>query len=837
MENKDIKILAIDDNKDNLISLNALIKEVFPNAVVLTALDGIRGLEIAAKENPDVILLDVVMPNMDGFEVCTKLKADKKLSDIPVVFITALKGDKESRIRALEVGGEAFLAKPIDEYELTAQIRAMAKIKIAKIQKTNEKERLTELVEAQTHELKATHKATLNLLEDLNEENEARKKIEEILRHSEEKYRTIFENVQDVFYQTDLEGTVLEISPSIKHFSEFSREEIIGSPVANLYYNPDDREIFLNIIKETGELRDYELTLRTKTGVVKHVSINARLAFDSEGNPHHIDGAIRDITERIQSQETLKESELRFRLLFDKAPLGYQSLDIDGNFIDTNQAWLDTLGYERDEVIGKWFGSFLTPMYQEGFRKRFPIFKAQGKIHSEFEMIHKNGDIRFIAFDGRIGTDINGAFKQTHCILKDITEQKKAEIQIQENNEQIEAQNKELQLLIKELNHSNAELLISKEKAEESDHLKTAFLHNISHEIRTPMNSIVGFAEFLTDPDLTMEKRSHFTNIIVNSSYQLLSIISDIVSIATIEAGQEKIVEKDVNLNSSLKMLLDQFVLKVNSQEVGIILKHLLPDNEVTIKTDETKLVQVISNLIGNAIKFTKKGYINFGYKLKGNELEFFVEDTGIGIPADKYQDIFNRFSQVESTTARQFGGSGLGLSISKAYVELLGGKIWLKSELGKGSTFYFTLPYKKTANDLHTDNYAINTKQTKQDKLKTLLIAEDEESNFLLLEELLSSMNFNIIKATNGFEAVEICKSGKQIDLVLMDIKMPVMDGYEATRLIKSLNPNLPVIAQTAYSTEIDRSKVLACGCSDFISKPIKKELLISKIQEHLYK
>lgn len=302
MARKGIKILSIDDNQDNLVSIKALIREAFPEALVFEALSGQKGLELAASEAPDVILLDIVMPGMDGFEVCRRLKADSMLSEIPVVFVTAIKDDKESRITALDVGADAFLAKPIDESELTAQISAMFKIRTANIQKREEKERLASLVEAKTRELKNVHIETLQILENLKKENEARKK----------------------------------------------------------------------------------------------------------------------------SEKSLLQSEERFQLLFNKAPLGYQSLDIDGCFIEVNQQWLDTLGYDRDEVIGKWFGVFLSPAYQDGFRARFPIFKAQGFIHSEFEMICKTGNPVFIAFDGRIGYDSNGQFKQTHCILQDITERRRA---------------------------------------------------------------------------------------------------------------------------------------------------------------------------------------------------------------------------------------------------------------------------------------------------------------------------------------------------------------------------------------------------------------------------
>ncbi|RPH29396.1 MAG: response regulator [Bacteroidales bacterium] len=395
--------------------------------------------------------------------------------------------------------------------------------------------------------------------------------------------------------------------------------------------------------------------------------------------------------------------------------------------------------------------------------------------------------------------------------------------------------NKELIFQNEEKEKRTIELLKALEHAEESDHLKTAFLHNISHEIRTPMNAIVGFSALLCEPDLPHEKYKHFTDIIIQSSDHLLSIISDIISIATLEAGQEKISEKEIDLNSTLKSMHEQFLQKVSVKTEYLNLKCLLPESQLSIISDETKLVQVLSNLIGNSLKFTKQGYVNFGYLVKESVLEFFVEDTGIGIPPEMHQEIFNRFRQVDGT-AQQFGGSGLGLSISKAYVDLMGGKMWLSSELGKGSTFYFTIPYKRTQNIPLSDNQSVDKIKTEFKTAKTLLIAEDEDSNFLLLEQILSGLNINIIRAVNGIEAVNICKTNQGVDLVLMDIKMPLMNGYEATKQIKSFMPNLPVIAQTAYSTNLDKNRALECGCKDFISKPINRGLLISKIKAQLY-
>jgi signal transduction histidine kinase/ActR/RegA family two-component response regulator len=381
------------------------------------------------------------------------------------------------------------------------------------------------------------------------------------------------------------------------------------------------------------------------------------------------------------------------------------------------------------------------------------------------------------------------------------------------------------------------ELETAKVKAEESDRLKTAFLNNISHEIRTPMNSIVGFSAFLNQPDLDPFKRKQFTDIIVQSSNQLLSIINDIISIASIEAGQEETAENQFDLNSTLVSIHQQFLLKANKHSIGISLKPYTQHSDEKIIADESKLVKVLTNLIDNALKFTKKGSVNFGYTIKNNELEFFVEDTGIGIASEMHKEIFIRFRQVESTIAREFGGSGLGLSISKAYVELLGGKIWLVSELDKGSIFYFTIPLKRADKNILSEEKSANILGiTVKEEPKTILVAEDEDSNYMLVEAMLSGLNINIIRVVDGAEAVDTCKS-KLIDMVLMDIQMPLMDGYEATRQIREFMPDLPIIAQTAYSTEPDKSKALLCGCTDFIAKPLKHELLISMINKQLFK
>jgi CheY-like chemotaxis protein len=345
------------------------------------------------------------------------------------------------------------------------------------------------------------------------------------------------------------------------------------------------------------------------------------------------------------------------------------------------------------------------------------------------------------------------------------------------------------------------------------------------------MNAIVGFVDLLNEPDLTPGKQLQYTSIIAQSSNNLLAIITDLVNIATIEAGQVVIYESEFDLNAIMSMQLEQYQLKAKERGILLDLLPSVPEGPLSIISDQTKLVQIITNLVGNAIKFTKQGHVSFGYKVKDNQIEFSVEDTGIGIPSEMHEMVFKRFSQVETILARQFGGSGLGLSISKAYVELLGGKIWLQSEVGVGSTFCFTIPLKIAVKAGLPGNQATGKETLEIKTTKTILIAEDEDTNFLLLKAVLSSLNIRIVRAVNGVEAVEACRSNR-FDLILMDIKMPVMDGHEATRQIRKFRPNLPIIAQTAYSALSDKTKALESGCNDFISKPIQHDLLLSKIK-----
>ena len=376
---------------------------------------------------------------------------------------------------------------------------------------------------------------------------------------------------------------------------------------------------------------------------------------------------------------------------------------------------------------------------------------------------------------------------------------------------------------------SEQKLMKAKNKAEESNALKTEFLNNMSHEIRTPLNGILGFSELLDSSDLTEEKRKSFVSIIKSSGKQLLHIIDDILEISRLETKQVKVMNEEVCLNNVLFELFSVFDIKAKENKTPLYLKNGLSDKQSTVNIDITKLSKILSNLLENSLKFTNNGFIELGYNLKNEELELYIKDTGIGVEAKNHELIFERFSQAEKGLSKKVGGLGLGLSIVKENVELIGGRIIVKSKKGDGATFFVTIPY----NPIYD---FIESEEVKNEQ--TILVVDDEEVNYLYIETLLNEiikMNCQILHAKNGQEAVEFCKANPAIDFVFMDLKMPVMDGYIATKLIKELRPDLIIVAQTAYSATKDKEKALAAGCDDCISKPISVGAFKNVIDKYL--
>ncbi len=377
------------------------------------------------------------------------------------------------------------------------------------------------------------------------------------------------------------------------------------------------------------------------------------------------------------------------------------------------------------------------------------------------------------------------------------------------------------------------EIIEALDKAERSDKLKDAFLQNMSHEIRTPLNAIVGFSSLLSEPEnLDVKSIIDYTTIINESSNQLLRTVSDLLTVSSIQTGQETIDSKSVDLCKLLDNLYEIFLPDAKNKKIE--LRYLSPGkNAPVIITDEFKVKQVLSNLLNNAIKFTHQGYVELGYSIIENHLEFFVKDTGIGIAENYHELIFESFRQENPSIHVEYGGTGLGLTISKSFAQMLNGSIRVESELQVGSTFYFTIPYIPKEVNEHTEkNLILSLNKTPLH----ILIAEDEYFNYALLEVFFSNSNVIIYHANNGLEAYNICAENPKIDIVLMDIKMPVMDGVKAFKKIKEIRDTLPIIALTAYALDSDRRNLLEMGFIEYIAKPVARKDIIEKINRVLH-
>ncbi len=498
---------------------------------------------------------------------------------------------------------------------------------------------------------------------------------------------------------------------------------------------------------------------------------------------------------------------------------------LDKNSLKNIDVWVETLHPDERAIMIDYFMTHIL-VEKNCFDKEYRIRRLSD--HAE----------KWVYGRGRLELNANGDPIKMIGTIQDITERKHAELLIREKSEEIESQNEEYLSLNEELKENidkisviNQELTTAKIKAEESDNLKSAFLANMSHEIRTPMNGIIGFSDMLANPNLKKEKQIQFIKIIQDCSNQLLTLIDDLIDIAKIESNQIKINISPTCLNDVLFEVYSLYKSKINPLNIELCFLPGLVDDKSHVNTDVIRLKQIIINLMNNAIKFTNKGQIKFGYVQRNELIEFFIEDTGIGIEKEFHKIIFDRFRQVDYTEKRKFGGTGLGLSISKSLVTLLGGTIWVDSIPNQKTTFYFTIPYEIVNKIDGAAKRIISSEQPMFDRLITILIAEDEIVNYLFFEEIFSDMNVKTIHAQNGEEAIKAIHSNPEIDIVLMDMKMPVMNGIDATCEIKKIKKNIPIIAQTAYALSADKIKAMEAGCDDYITKPINTKQLINKI------
>ncbi|MFO8130167.1 MAG: chemotaxis protein CheB [Bacteroidales bacterium] len=565
----------------------------------------------------------------------------------------------------------------------------------------------------------------------------------------------------------------------------------------------DELESFL---QNPSDIFESHFRMKHTDGSYRWIHKRAKAVTNDEGIVTRMVGIYHDITMHKAAEYELQ----RLKQSMDQAPVSISITDLNGDFIYMNPKFAELTGYSKEELTGENISILESRIHDKNFYQDLWNNVRSGS-NWQGELFIKRKDRNHYWEMATISPikDSTGRITNFVKIGEDNTRKKKME----------------------------EELKVAKERAELANVHKNVFLANASHEIRTPLNGIIGFSELLKDPSMTEEEKNKYLEIINANSNQLLKLIDDIIDIAKIEAGELKINKRNTSVHKILKdihLLYEQQKTILDRENIDIRYQPPRDHEDIVIHTDPIRLRQILSNIIGNALKFTKKGHVEFGYKVRKEEVEFYVSDSGIGIPESKQEKIYERFQQSDAKISEEYGGTGLGLAICKGLVSILGGEIWLNSEVNKGTSFYFTLPYDK---DLIADEEIKTEKRYDAEKFEgaTVLIAEDEENIHDYIHIILKKHNINTLWAKNGEEAIDLVKKNPEVNVVLMDIRMPKMDGLEATRKILEINPELPVIAQTAHAMQEEAERILSAGCIEVLKKPFLSNQLLETIGRHI--
>ncbi|PKL84724.1 MAG: hypothetical protein CVV22_11500 [Ignavibacteriae bacterium HGW-Ignavibacteriae-1] len=637
--------------------------------------------------------------------------------------------------------------------------------------------------------------------------------IEQALRISEELSRNTLDGLSAHIAIVNSNGEVEAVNKAWRDFAIENNAILANVSEGSNYLEVCDNafgeervmanEFAFNVRKVlNGELESYEMEYPCHSLTEKRWFVARVTRFPGEKDSKvviaHENNTIRKLAEM-----SLKEEQDRLQLALYSANLGLYDLNVQTGEAIVNDEYAIMLGYDPEEFVEsheRWIARIhpddLKPTqdyynkYIAGELSEYNVHNRQRTKDGEWLWIHSVGAI--------IEWDQNDQPLRMIGILQDINDVKMLQEQI----------------------------IYARDKAEESDRLKTAFLQNMSHEIRTPLNGIIGFSELLKDTELSTEERDEFTSIIQASGRRLIEIVNNVLDISKIETGQMNIRNHAFSINTIIYDSLDFFTQHAKEKSLTLKYKVGLEDDDSMIISDSVKIQQVLTNLINNSIKFTDNGSVQFGYEVQDSELLFTIKDTGIGISDEYKERVFERFIQADLTTTRTYEGSGLGLSICRGLVELMGGRIWLESELGVGTTFYFTIPF---IPDRQVETPLIEVGKDAIKSNHVLLIAEDDITSFMLLKTILKEHKFEILHASNGALAVDFAQKRQDISVILMDIRMPIMDGMEAATLIKEFRPDLPIIGQTAFAFSNEKSEILSSGCDYYISKPIDSKELLS--------
>jgi PAS domain S-box-containing protein len=759
-----VKLLLVDDRKENLLALEVILAS--ENYVLVKANSGREALKILLEEQDfALILMDVQMPIMGGFETAELIRQSEKLKQIPIIYLTAHTETPEDTFKGYKTGAVDYMVKPLSPEILKAKVSVFTEL----YKKNNELTRLN------------------------NQLNQHSKYV-----------RSIIEASLDPMLIIDSEGTINDVNQALEKITGLSRNKIKGTNFVDYVTNPKiAREVYQDVFAK-GSIIDYLLTIKHADGKLTDVLFNGSVYKDEQGN---VIGAVIVAREKMISRYS--------RSLIEASLDPLITINAEGKITDMNEALANITGITREKITGTDFFDYFTEpekardIYKEAFAKGFVV-------NSPLTIRHKDGKLTDVLFNGSTYKDERGNVLGIVIVARDVTEQKQFE------NELIEAKR-------------NAER--ERQIAEQAVKAKQQFLSNMSHEIRTPMNAIIGFTKVVLNTELS-KKQKEYIEAIKLSGDALIVLINDILDLAKVDAGKMTFEEAPFKLFTSISAMLQLFEAKIQENNLELVKEYDKSIPEVLLG-DSVRLHQVILNLVSNAVKFTSKGKITVGVHLLEETsekvtIEFSVTDTGIGIPEDKLDNIFDNFQQATAGTTRLYGGTGLGLAIAKQLIEAQGGKISVKSKVGEGSTFKFVLHFKKTTQKIEAETES-NDSEKIQIKDQKILVVEDVKLNQLLMKTLLEHYGCKIDIAANGKIAIEKIKDGPY-DMIFMDLQMPEMNGFEATEYIrKKLNSDVPIIALTADVTTADLDKCKAAGMDDYISKPVDDKLLYKKIMKYI--
>jgi PAS domain S-box-containing protein len=642
-----------------------------------------------------------------------------------------------------------------------------------------------------------------------------RKGAEEALRASERRYRRFVERNWAGVLRNEYEGRILECNQSLVRLLGYgSVEELLARRTPDLYFSQPDREKMTSLLKEQKALTNYEICFKRKDGTPVWALANVTLVEGAKNESDVLEGTIVDITDRKRSEVILRASEARFRSLVEKSSDAIILLDSTGNVTYAGSSTPRVLGYSDDELKGRNIFELMHPEFRKATQNQFVhVVQSPGaEVGGEFIFRHKDGSWRWYEFTAQNLLDDRGV-QAVVVNARDIDERK----------------------------HVMAELQRAREAAESASQAKSEFLANMSHEIRTPMNGVMGMTELALDTDLDPEQREYLSTAKA-SAESLLSVINDILDFSKIEARKLDLERIPFGLKDVVNGLTK--VLAVRAAEKGLRLEcHFEPGLPAGVLGDPGRLRQILVNLIGNAIKFTEKGEVTVGVEKLSETAEeailhFSVKDTGIGIAEEKQRLIFDAFVQADASSTRRFGGTGLGLTITSHLVNMMGGKVWVESEFGRGSTFHFTvrLGVAKAPTDGPQRAQIVARQPAAGGRsLLRVLVVEDNPVNQLLAVRLIEKQGHCVVGVGSGQEALEALR-GEHFDLVLMDVQMPGVDGFETTCAIRRAEnesgQHVPIIAVTAHAMQGDRERCLLAGMDGYVSKPINSKELSAAIE-----